>query len=111
MYENSSNKLITENKWLTIKITHVVDNFIIATSAVLVVNVLTNIANSIYPDQTDHIGSVGSGSTLIKSILSTEWQCLKNKTDLYKTIRLLKSVMLLTITYRNIKYRYIGYLI
>ena len=78
--------------------TLVVDNSIIATSAVLVVNVLTNIANSIYPDQTDHIGSVGSGSTLIKSILSTEWQCLK-------------SLMLLTITYRNIKYRYIGYLI
>ena len=33
---------------------------------------LTKIANSIYPDQTDHIGSVGSMSTLSESVLSTE---------------------------------------
>ena len=45
-------------------------------------------AAPIYPDHTDHIGSVGSGSTLIESILSTEWQCFKNKTDLYKVITL-----------------------
>ena len=32
-----------------------------------------------YPDQTDRIGSVGYVSTLIESILSTEWQCLKIK--------------------------------
>ena len=44
---------------------------------VLVENVLTNIANSIYPDQTDRIVSVGSVSMLIESVLSTEWQCLK----------------------------------
>ena len=37
-------------------------------------------AAPIYPEQTGHIGSVGSDSTLIESILSTEWQCLKNKT-------------------------------
>ena len=49
----------------------------------LVENVLKNIANSIYPDQTDRIRSVGYVSTLIESILSTEWQCLKNKTDMY----------------------------
>ena len=46
----------------------------------------TNIANSIYPDQTDRIESVGYVSTLIESILSTEWQCLKNKTGMYKAI-------------------------
>ena len=51
----------------------------------------------IYPAQSDHIGSVGSGYTLIESILSTEWQCLKIKTDLYKAITLLKCVMLLTL--------------
>ena len=45
-------------------------------------------AAPIYPDQTDRIGSVWSGSTLIESILSTEWQCLKNKPDLYKAITL-----------------------
>ena len=37
-------------------------------------------AAPIYPDQIDRIGSVGSGSTLIESILSTEWKCLKNLT-------------------------------
>ena len=70
------------------KIAYVVDNAyavyqcksfikmpIIAHHAVLVENVLTNIANCIYPDQTDRIRSVGSVSTLIESILSTEWQC------------------------------------
>ena len=67
--------------------------------AVLVENVLTNIANSIYPDQTDHIGSIGSVSTLIEPILSTEWQCLSNKTGMYeyKAITILKCVMLLTL--------------
>ena len=63
---------------------------------------LTNIANSIYLDQTDRIGSVGSGSRLIESILSSEWQCFKNKTDLYKAIRLLKCVIFLTLTCRNL---------
>ena len=53
---------------------------IMATSRCFFVeNVLTNIANSIYPDQTDRIGSVGYVSTLIDSTLSTEWQCLKIK--------------------------------
>ena len=60
------------------------------------------IAAPIYPEQTDWIGSVGSGSMLIESILSTEWQCLKNKTDLYKAITLLKCVMLLTLNCRNL---------
>ena len=48
---------------------------IIATLRCCSRNVLTNIANSIYPDQfqTDRIGSVGSGSTLIELILSTKW--------------------------------------
>ena len=46
---------------------------IIATSHFFTRNVLTNIANSICPDQTDHIVSVGSVSTLIESVLSTEW--------------------------------------
>ena len=36
----------------------------------------------IYSEQTDRIESVGSGSTLIELVPSTEWQCLKNKTDL-----------------------------
>ena len=36
-------------------------------------------AAPIYMEQTNSIGSVGSGSTLIESILSTEWQCLKMK--------------------------------
>ena len=58
--------------------------------------------NSIYPDQTDRIGSVGCVSTLTKSILSTEWQYLKNKTDMYKAITVLKCVMLLTLTCRNL---------
>ena len=44
---------------------------------------LTNKANIIYPDQTDRIVSVGSVSMLIESVLSTEWQCLKNKTGMY----------------------------
>ena len=39
---------------------------------------------------------------LIESILSTEWQCLEIKTDLYKAITLLKCVMLLTLTCRNL---------
>ena len=46
-------------------------------------NVLTHIANSIYQDQTDRIVSVGSVSTVIESVLSTEWQCLKNKNGMY----------------------------
>ena len=58
--------------------------------------------NSIYPDQTDLIGSVGYVFTLIESILSTEWQCLKNKTDMYKAITILKCAMLLTLTCRNL---------
>ena len=41
---------------------------IIATSRRFSRNVLRNIANSIYPDQTDRVGSV---STLIEPILST----------------------------------------
>ena len=45
--------------------------------AVLVENILTNIANSIDLDQIDRIGSVGSVSTLIESVRSNEWQCLK----------------------------------
>ena len=36
-----------------------------------------------YPDQTDRIVSVGSVSTMIESVLSTEWQCLKNKNGMY----------------------------
>ena len=36
-------------------------------------------AASIYPEQTDRVGSVGSGSTLIEYILSTEWKCLEKK--------------------------------
>ena len=36
-------------------------------------------AAPIYTEHTDRIGSVGSGSTLIESILSTEWECLKIK--------------------------------
>ena len=51
----------------------VVDNVlaVIATPwhTVLVENVLTNIANSIYTDQTDRIVSVGSVPTLIESVL------------------------------------------
>ena len=43
--------------------------------AVLVENVLTNIANSIDLDQIDRIGSVGSVCTLIESVRSNEWQC------------------------------------
>ena len=54
------------------------------------------------PDQTDRIGSVGYVSTLIESILSTEWQCLKNKTGMYKAITILNCVMLLTHTSRNL---------
>ena len=48
----------------------------------LLETVLTNIANTIYPDQTDRIGSVGSVATLIESILSTECQCLKDETNM-----------------------------
>ena len=60
-------------------------------------------SGSYLPGQTDRIGSVRSGSTLIESILLTEWQCLKkDKNDLYKAITLLKCVMLLTLTCRNI---------
>ena len=44
-------------------------------------------AAPIYPDQTDRIGSVGSGSALIESILSTEWQCLKIKLTCTKQSR------------------------
>ena len=47
--------------------------------AVLVENVLTNLANSIVLDQIDRIGSVGFVSTLIESVRSNEWQCLKIK--------------------------------
>ena len=47
-------------------------------------------------------------STLIESILSTEWQCLKNKTGMFKAITILECVRLLTLTCRKIKYRYIG---
>ena len=76
---------------------------IIATSRCLVENVLTNIANSIYPDQTNRIGSVGYVSRLIESILSTEWQCLKIKLAcMYKAITILKCLMLLTLTCRNL---------
>ena len=71
---------------------------IIATSRCFVENILTNIANSIYPDQTDRIGSVGYVSTLIESILSTEWQCLKIKLACTKQTTILKCVMLLTLT-------------
>ena len=70
--------------------------------AVLVGNVLTNIANSIYPDETDRIPSVGYVSTLNELILSTEWKCLKNKTGLFKAITVLKCVRLLTLTCRNL---------
>ena len=49
--------------------------FIKLSIMVTVENVHTNITNSIYPDQTDRIGLVGYVSTLIESILSTEWQC------------------------------------
>ena len=63
-----------------------------------VANVLIHIANSIYPDQTDRIGTVEYVSTLIESILSNEWQCLKNKTGMYKAIIILQCVMLLTLT-------------
>ena len=62
----------------------------IATSRCLVENVLTNLANSVYPDQTDHIGSVGYVSTLIESILSTEWQCLKIKLACTKQSQIFK---------------------
>ena len=60
---------------------------IIATLRVIVQNALTNLANSIYQNQTDHIGSVGSVSTLIESRLWNEWQWLKN--GFYKAITLL----------------------
>ena len=63
---------------------------------------LTCITNIIYTDQTDRIGSVGYVSTLIELILSTEWQRLKNKTDMYNAITILKCVMLLTLTCRNL---------
>ena len=64
---------------------------------------LKNIANSIYPDQTDHIVSVGSVSMLIESVLSTELQCLKIKLACtLKAITILKCVMLLTLTCRNL---------
>ena len=75
---------------------------IIATSRCLVEYAFTNIANSVYPDQTDRFGSIGYVSTLIESILSTEWQCLKNKTGMYKAITILKCVTLLTLTCRNL---------
>ena len=74
----------------------------IATTRCFSRNSLTNIANSIYLDQTDHIGSVGYMSTLIESILSTEWLCLKNKSGMYKAITILKCEMLLTLTCRNL---------
>ena len=64
-------------------------------------NVRTNIANSIYPDQTDRIGSVGSMSTLIESTISTNGSDKKNKTSMYKAITILKCV-LLTLTCRNL---------
>ena len=47
-------------------------------------------------------GSVGSVSTLIESILSTEWQCLKNKSVMNKAITILECVMFLTLTCRNL---------
>ena len=59
-------------------------------------------SNSIYPDQTDFVGSIGYVSKLIESLLSTEWQCLKNKTGMYKAITILNCVMLLTLTFRNL---------
>ena len=62
----------------------------------------TNIANSVHPDQTDRIGSVGYVSTLIESILSTEWLSLKIKLAYTKAITILKWVMLLTLTCRNL---------
>ena len=65
-------------------------------------NVFTNIAKSIYPHQTGRIRSVGSVSTLIESILSTEWQRLKDKTSMYKAITIFNCVMLLTLTCRNL---------
>ena len=34
-------------------------------------------AAPVYLEQTDRIGSAGSGPTPIESIRSTEWQCLK----------------------------------
>ena len=75
---------------------------IIATSRCFSRKFPTNIANSVYPDQTDRIGSVGYVSALIESILSTEWRCLKIKLACTKAITILKWVMLLTLTCRNL---------
>ena len=41
-------------------------------------------------------------STLIESMISTEWQNLKNKIGMYKAITIFKCVMLLTLTCRNL---------
>ena len=49
------------------------------------------------------------GDAFSKSLsISTEWQCLKNKTGMYKAVTIFKCVMLLTLTCRNLKYRCIG---
>ena len=89
-------------KVVFIKLSIIATSRVFFTEKILADNVLTNIANSIYPDQTDPIGPVEYVSTLIESILSTEWQCLKNKTGMYKAITILKCVMLLTLTCRNL---------
>ena len=47
-------------------------------------------------------------STLIESILSTEWRCLKIKLSCTKAITILKRVMLLTLTCRNLSTDIIG---
>ena len=69
---NTSTTLILFRPFTTVKVF-----FMKLYHAVSVENVLTNIASSVYPNQTDRIGSDGYVSTLIESILSTEWQCLK----------------------------------
>ena len=56
----------------------------------LYVVLCTKYTNKICLNKTDRIGSVGYVSALIESILSTEWQCLKNKTVMCKAITILK---------------------
>ena len=56
-------------KVVFIKLSIIATSRVFFTEKILADNVLTNIANSIYPDQTDPIGPVGYVSTLIESIL------------------------------------------
>ena len=63
-------------------------NFVfIKVSIIAISHRFIHIANSIDLDQIDRIGSVGSVSTLIESVHSNEWQCLKIKLTCTKQSR------------------------